>query len=74
MVMRYGDMQSPQLTKPAGRIGDVRFRFKVMRSFEQFKGVYSPGDWVEISFNTSSDYENVRDTVLPLVRGKKNIW
>mmetsp|Transcript_12624 Transcript_12624/g.25082 ORF Transcript_12624/g.25082 Transcript_12624/m.25082 type:complete len:258 (+) Transcript_12624:170-943(+) len=71
MLMRYTDMSSPTLTKPSGHIGDVRFRFKVMRSFEQFKGVYGPGDWVEIRFSARSDYENVRDNVMPLIRGKK---
>ena len=53
------------------RIGNVRFRFKVMRDFEQFKGVYGPGDWIEISFNTTSDYDNVKELVLPLCMGKK---
>ncbi|GMI12062.1 hypothetical protein TrVE_jg1772 [Triparma verrucosa] len=71
MVMRYADMSQPQLTKPASRIGNVRFRFKVMRDFEQFKGVYGPGDWIEISFNTTSDYDNVKELVLPLCMGKK---
>ncbi|GMI14941.1 hypothetical protein TrLO_g10405 [Triparma laevis f. longispina] len=71
MVMRYADMSQPQLTKPASRIGSVRFRFKVMRDFEQFKGVYGPGDWIEISFNTTSDYDNVKELVLPFCMGKK---
>jgi len=69
MVMYFENMKSVSLQASKSHCGTSRLRFKVVKTFQEFKGSHGPNEWVTIEFNCRSDVERVKETV-PELGGK----
>jgi len=74
MVMFYRDMTSIQLNKPVSSVGEMKFKFKILRALKEFGGVYdynNPLHFVEIVLSSEFDFRAIKEKVMPLLKPRR---